>query len=152
MFRLFSYVETPATTALSNSRESVEIQQLATLTGEYSVIQRQPEQQIDITGQHPEQERDPSELVQQEPLELDTSGPVQQDTKLERDPSELAKHEPEQERECIGLVQQENTEVSEEHQESRFSIEPSSPPPPVPSHSPIKAAVKVRHCIYLQNG
>ena len=63
---------------------------------------------------------------------------------METDLSGLDKQRPEEITGSSGVVQHENTECSGEHQESTFSAEPSTPPPPVPSHSPIKAPVKVR--------
>ena len=116
------------------------VQQEAELKIEFSVLDQQmPKLEIDTSA---ELETDLNELVQQEAVM--GSELVQQATKLEIDLSGIDKRRPEQFIDPSGVVQQENTELSREHQESTFSAEPSTPPPPVPSHSPIKTAVKVR--------
>ena len=142
---LYSYIETPTTTTQSNNRQSVELQQWTSFTGAYSVIQRQPGQHREVNGQYLEQRTDPSGVVLQETeLETDPSELVQQEAVMGTDLSGIDEQRPEEVTESSGVVQQENTELSGEHQESTFSAEPSTPPPPVPSHSPIKTLVKVR--------
>ena len=83
-----------------------------------------------------------------------SSEAVQQKTELETDLSKLVQpethlngsdqREPEQVIKSSGL---ENTELNGEHQEPKintFSVEPSTPPAPLPSHSFNKTPVKVR--------
>ena len=108
-----------------------------------------------INGQCLEQVKDSSGLVQEEAeMEIVSSGAVQQKTELETDLSKLVQQEthldgldqqePEQVIESSGL---ENTELNEEHQEPKmntFSVEPSTQPAAVPSHSPNKTPMKVR--------
>ena len=145
MFYLYSYRETPATTTQSNNRQSVELQQWTSFTGAYSVIQRQPGQHRELNGQYLEQRTDPSGAVLQEIEQTrDPSELVQQETRPDTDLSGSDKQRPEEVSESSGVVKQENTELSREQQESTFSAEPSTPPPLVPSHSPIKMPVKVR--------